>query len=506
MDASANRVGAATIGLVLAAYLFSAGGSLTTTDAVVAFEVTRQLVDHQSLALPRNMLGNEAHRGVDGRYYSPFGITQSIFNVPFFVAGRLAARVTGLSLGRADAIEKATVALGNTVAMAACLWVFFVFAHRLAGSTRVAAVITLAAAFATPLWPYSKFGFNAPLAALLVSAACLCAWNVTRSDRRTNPAWIGWWLGLALLTRHELPVLILPIAAWLYLESASVALFNRRMTTLAAGFVPALVVWLGYNAYRFGNPLDAGYLRDPIPQFGSSMLTGIYGLLLSPTASLVVYCPLVIFAVASLVVLARHDRPAAVLFGGSAIAVLLFYAQLGNWMGGRSYGPRYLVPILPLLMLPLAAMHKTWRPSTRVVVLALTLVSVAVQLAGVIVDYAKVSVAHARTYGAPTADDQLFNWRVSPLVLNTRAAAVVVPHNLAWLTGGADRPASVRAAAPDQLQADFSQQFADTLDFWWMYLFRMGVVSRRAVWVLVACMIGTMAALGYRLRGLLAAA
>ena len=101
MDAHSRRVSATLFALVLATYVFTAGGSLTTTDAVVAFEVTRQLVDHRSIALPRDMLGNEAHRGRDGRYYSPFGITQSVFNVPFFVAGRAAARVTGLSVGRA---------------------------------------------------------------------------------------------------------------------------------------------------------------------------------------------------------------------------------------------------------------------------------------------------------------------------------------------------------------------------------------------------------------------
>ena len=107
MDAHSRRVGASLFGLVLAIYLFTAGGSLTTTDAVVAFAVTRQLVEHRSVALPRDMLGNEAHRGKDGRYYSPFGIAQSLFNVPFFVAGRVAARATGLSIGRTDAIEKA---------------------------------------------------------------------------------------------------------------------------------------------------------------------------------------------------------------------------------------------------------------------------------------------------------------------------------------------------------------------------------------------------------------
>jgi Dolichyl-phosphate-mannose-protein mannosyltransferase len=247
MDAHSQRVGATLFALVLAIYVFTAGGSLTTTDAVVAFEVTRQLVDRQSVALPRDMLGNEAHHGRDGRYYSPFGITQSVFNVPFFLAGRAAARVTGLAIGRADAIEKAAVALGNTVAMAIGAWVCFLFARLVTGSTRTAASCALATAFVTPLWPYSKFGFNAPLALLFVTLALYCAWSVARSEHPANPAWIGWWLGLALLTRHELPILLLPIVFWLYLESSDAVQFVRRTAAVLLGFLPAVAGWCAFN-------------------------------------------------------------------------------------------------------------------------------------------------------------------------------------------------------------------------------------------------------------------
>ena len=185
----------------------------------------------------------------------------------------------------------------------------------------------------------SKFGFNAPLAVLFVTAAAYCAWNATRSGDRTNPAWVGCWLGLALLTRHELPILAIPLGLWLYLESSNLAVFLRRVAAVAVGFLPAMVAWSAFNAYRFGNPLDAGYLRDPIPQFGSAMTTGLYGLLLSPTASLFVYCPIAIVAVGALLVLASRDRATAFLFGGSVLVLLFFYAQLGNWMGGRSVRP-----------------------------------------------------------------------------------------------------------------------------------------------------------------------
>jgi hypothetical protein len=531
MDAHFRRVGAALFALVLAIYVFTAGGSLTTTDAVVAFEVTRQLVDRQSVALPRDMLGNEAHRGRDGRYYSPFGITQSVFNIPFFIAGRAAAGAAGLSIGRADAIEKAAVALGNTVAMAACVWVCYLFARRVTGSIRTAGACALATAFATPLWPYSKFGFNAPLSALFVTIATYCAWSATRvgveaglppalrlrRTRRslgggdesnaglTSPAWIGWWLGLALLTRHELPILLLPIVVWLYLESSDRAVFLRRIGAVAIGFVPAAAAWCAFNVYRFGHPLDAGYLRDRVPQFGSSIATGLYGLLLSPTASLFVYCPLAIVAVAAIVVLAPRDRAAAVLFGGSVLVLLLFYAQLGNWMGGRSYGPRYLVPVIPLLMLSLVAVNRWNLISSRWEATLVLALSLAVQVPGVVVDYAKFSVAHARAHGAPTADDRLFDWRMSPLALNTTAAVEAIPRNVRWLLGRGEPPPRVRAVSGNA-QSDFSQQFADTLDFWWVYLFRMGVASGTTVRLLLVCMLAGIGALSLRYRRLVALA
>ena len=73
--------------LALGVYFFTAGGSLTTTDAVVTFDVTRSIVErgnHRHVGQPA---GPGGLRGADGRYYSPFGVLQSIYNIPFYVAG-----------------------------------------------------------------------------------------------------------------------------------------------------------------------------------------------------------------------------------------------------------------------------------------------------------------------------------------------------------------------------------------------------------------------------------
>ena len=81
----ARRVGGWLFVLALSVYL-SRGGGMTITDTVVMFDVTQNLVEHQTVAMSSSLLGMEAHRGADGRYYSPFGVAQSLCNLPFYLA------------------------------------------------------------------------------------------------------------------------------------------------------------------------------------------------------------------------------------------------------------------------------------------------------------------------------------------------------------------------------------------------------------------------------------
>ena len=87
---------------------------MATGDAVAMFEAARSMVDRGTLDVPAHQ-SSEAWRGRDGRYYTPFGIGQSLFDVPFLVAGRTAARVTGIRIGDPDTLPKAFVAAASTI-------------------------------------------------------------------------------------------------------------------------------------------------------------------------------------------------------------------------------------------------------------------------------------------------------------------------------------------------------------------------------------------------------
>jgi hypothetical protein len=475
--------------LALAVYLATTGGSMATD--IMSYEVTKGIVERGTVAMSYNIFGMDAHRGIDGRYYAPYGIGHAIYSIPFYVAARAVERATGLALGKPEVLTKAGFVLGSACAAALTVWVAFFFAWRLSDSDRAAARAALVVAFATFLWPYAKFGFNAPLAALCVTAGTYGVWLGVRADRPLALASGGVALGSALLVRYELALVCLPLAVWMVSES-----HGRRQRlvgwALMAGLpvVAALLLTLYYNDVRFGNPLDTGYLRDQTLAVGS-FWSGLVGLLFSPGRSVFLYSPVVAAGLAELVAPSRTDRGTRLLLLGQFVLVLCFYATLTNWDGERSYGPRYLLPVVPLLVLPLAP--ALGRAGNRLLP-ALVVLSIIVQLPGVLVDFSKVGAA--RVIGPHTETERQWSWEASGLLINTRASIVAIPDNARRLMSDSRPPIK----PGDTRARDFSDQFAFSLDFWWLYAFYLGAFSASvAVGCGAACW-GTAALLAWALR------
>jgi hypothetical protein len=131
-------------------------------------------------------------------------------------------------------------------------------------------------------------------------------------------------------------------------------LSRRTFIRSVAGFGIGIIPLLAYNAIAFGDPFEQGYGSKP---FGTPILTGLYGLLLSPSRGLFVYAPYLAFAIAALVLAWRvRGEVAARLraFGLVGLATLLLYATYTEWWGGRVFGARFLDDLAPVLFAALA--------------------------------------------------------------------------------------------------------------------------------------------------------
>lgn len=117
-----------------------------------------------------------------------------------------------------------------------------------------------------------------------------------------------------------------------------------------AGAAPLPVALAIYNTVAFGSPWKQGYGSAHITSaanVGSGhLLNGISGLLVSPGRGILLYSPVLLFAIAGAVIGRRQT-----LYWCCAIAFAAYVVVVANvdqWWGGESFGARKLADALPL--------------------------------------------------------------------------------------------------------------------------------------------------------------
>ena len=215
-------------------------------------------------------------------------------------------------------------------------------------SDRAAAGAALATALASPLWAYVALDFSEPLqAALCGGALAAAAWSVSGAGpaRRTIAlaALAGFLAGFALLTKSLLVVLFPAVLAALALANPGGRV--RRLVAACAGFAPPAAAWLAFEIVRFGRPF-ASYEGE---RFNHGVLDGLWRLLVGPNKGLVFYFPLVLLAAWGAFALLRARRAEAVPAFAFAAAILVAASAWWAWDGTFGWGPRLLLPTVPLL-------------------------------------------------------------------------------------------------------------------------------------------------------------
>lgn len=183
--------------------------------------------------------------------------------------------------------------------------------------------------------------------------------------------------GAALICDFVVALAVPVLGAWALLRGA------RRPNIVVAlpwllGLVPPLAAWMLYNTACFGGPLQVGFLSHSDQTFAGAYQRGwfgmqppdpaaVTGLLFSPARGLFFVSPALIVGPWGLWRTARGRAPLApnsangVSPGEAAVclavalAVLVFATTTVDWRAGWAYGPRYLMPAVPFLLVGVAA-------------------------------------------------------------------------------------------------------------------------------------------------------
>ena len=152
----------------------------------------------------------------------------------------------------------------------------------------------------------------------------------------------------------------------LVLACLTAAGFRRPKAWLVplAGVAAALAGHAVYDFLRFGNALETGYgAQASAGAFTTPLWVGVYGLLLSSGKGVAWFAPAIWLAPAGIAAMVRsrqHSDSArrgddARRAGGAIVVAwatgLFVYGRFQHWGGDGSWGPRYLVPLLPLAFL-----------------------------------------------------------------------------------------------------------------------------------------------------------
>lgn len=218
----------------------------------------------------------------------------------------------------------------------------------------------------------STMFFDHALSACLGFAAFACLFHERRG--RSRPilvAFAGLFAGLAVTTEFPLAIVAVALGAYALLPAPRPGRAFSYAGGVAAGLVPLAL----FNAWAFGSPFTLAYSAAvAVPgKTGHDVLGqnsgGLFGVglprphalveLLFSGEGLVVLAPVWAAAGVGLVALWRSGfRREASLVAVLAAGFLAYNAGYKDIFGGMTTGPRFLVPLLPFLALPLAA---AWR-------------------------------------------------------------------------------------------------------------------------------------------------
>ncbi|MGH9146443.1 MAG: ArnT family glycosyltransferase, partial [Vicinamibacterales bacterium] len=291
-----------------------------------------------SVVQPQDQLAREAPWANAAWSFSPLGYrpgTDPSYVVPAYPAG--------LPLQMALATKLGGMVVGYVVVPilgALAVWLTFVLGRRVSGSGH-----GLAAALLFACSPVFLFQLVQPMTDVPVTAWWLAAIVAASSGRITGAVGAGLAASVAILTRPNLAVLLVPVCAYAWASRTP----GKRWHALVAfttAILPGLAMSAIVNALLYGTPLRSGYGGMSDIFHLSNLVPNIVRY---PTWAVQTYSPFIFlgFVAPFLTHTSEAFRRTAWLTSSFAVLLLLsyvFYAPFDHW----TY-LRFLLPATPLL-------------------------------------------------------------------------------------------------------------------------------------------------------------
>ncbi|MEO5924184.1 MAG: hypothetical protein ABIR70_10185 [Bryobacteraceae bacterium] len=277
----------------------------------------------------------------DGHWYSTYPIAGPLLATPLYlpiaVIPKLGERPPGTLVSMARILEKFAAVFWAAGAAVALL-----FLLRRLTTERAAWMLTLVFALGTANWSTSSQALWQHTFGQVAIIGCLYA--VHRWGDSPRWYWMAGGMAAVAVAIRPTNVALLPaLAVALWMLPARVTQYVRVFVPVIAG----TAMLLAYNLSIFGS-VSGGYSAQLKYE---RLWDGLLGVLISPGRGLLVYTPIVIFALAAIAAEARH-RQLVAMASIFTLTHIVLVSMWPNWWGGYSWGPRLLTEtIVPLVVL-----------------------------------------------------------------------------------------------------------------------------------------------------------
>lgn len=299
--------------------------------------------------------GQYFYENANGAFYPKYGILNTLIYVPALWFQKIAT-------GNLSFYSDNTLCLNllNVVLSCASAAYLALLARRYTNSHLTISIFVGASLYGTFWWNYLRaqtFEIYLTLFLLGFYYHFVSALNSDQRHLRNRQFFLAaTYLGSLCLSRTVF-VILLPVATAFFAF--------QRWRPQNQRFGDAFVFWwlplsifiallLATNWSKFGSPFSSGYTQwsEESQPFTTNIWPGVLGLIVSKQGSVFLYFPVLVFALIGWPMFFKsHTREARFILALVAVLFLVTSA-FTNWKGSSCYGPRYLLPVLPLVCVP----------------------------------------------------------------------------------------------------------------------------------------------------------
>lgn len=362
-----------------------------------------------------------APQGISGGYYSKYGTGWAIFIVPFYILGSLISKIfPGIDPTYVKFFVVGTT--GPLMGAFSCLLLFLI-ARKLNYSPKYAVFISLVYGVGTMNVYYSREPYVESLDAILIMLALYFFIKFKEKDNILSLFNSGMFIALTFSTKFYNVLLILPFMLGILVilrekEKLNITYAHNIIKTLCVFLTPIilLIFLIGTEYYiKYGSPIKTGY---------SSQITtnpfyiGFYGLLFSSGRGIFFYNIPIFLSFLGLKKFWTENKEIAIIIFPAFILYLITISNLSNWSAGESWGPRFFLPFIALLLLPILSLLRGMDDKNKIfkyISITLLLSGFFIQIPTMIIDIGKWNLV-AKDTKAFTEKEILFSPEMSPII------------------------------------------------------------------------------------------